>query len=157
MKVQTWKRFRQWRSEWVSEREGVFRAAKTKPKPRQRRSWCADKDKSKGAIPKPPNYCHIKLKAFPKMFNLEFCFAKFGASSITKSQFIVISVWDHAKSLFYSVTYECKIAKMSGKLVICKRAQKRRKTRAIKGRLGDWQLAIIGRRVVKFKFGDIGR
>ena len=50
------------------------------------------------------------------MFSLEFCFAKFGASSITKSQFIVISVWDQAKSLFYSATYECKIAKMGGKI-----------------------------------------
>ena len=38
------------------------------------------KDKSVGAIPKARNYCHIKLKAFPKMFSLKFCFAKFGAS-----------------------------------------------------------------------------
>ena len=43
---------------------------KQKSQQRRRQSRCRDKEKSIGAILKPPNYCRLKLKAFPIMPSL---------------------------------------------------------------------------------------
>ena len=66
-----------WGSERVSEKVCLeLLTAETKSKSRQRRRLrpCAEKDKAMEPIPKVPNYCHVKLKAFPKMFSSKFCF-----------------------------------------------------------------------------------
>ena len=56
--------------ERVTERICSALLKKQKSQQRRRQSRCRDKEKSIGAIPKPPNYYRLKLKAFPKMPSL---------------------------------------------------------------------------------------
>ena len=157
------KRLRQWKSEWVTEKVCLeLLTAKTKSKSRQRRRLrpCAEKDKAIEPIPKVPNYCHVKLKAFPKMFSSKFCFLL----NLAQVQLPKVGSLSFRSEITQSLCFMgqltnwCKITKMSGKLdqwVICEWGPEWKKNKTHRRRASDGQLAIIGRE--KFKFGDIGR
>ena len=151
------KRLRQWKK-WVSHQEGVMRAAncwETRSKSRQRRRLrpCAEKDKAMEAIPKAANYCHVKLKALPKMFGLKFyLFAKFGARSITESLRSRKVFVSRGNLAMQNCKDEWKLRPI-GDLWVGPRMEEKQDPRR---QASDGQLAIIGQRV-RFKFGDIVR